>query len=409
MQLLFTQSDTGSWCVENEAKESFLIIPVLPPHKAMRSVPTTVQIYQYDATPAAGRQPLLLVHGLKNEYVPSFHWQKVCEYLTSDETFQKRYKIYLARYNTMAPEKQVEAAFKPALRNLAAADGHPLVIVALSLSGSVIRNAMADQSTNTSVSRMITLGTPFHGSPIFSKDWLMYSSLLHRTWPTRVSRYIGYKVYFKHHPNLLLDYYWDNCDGQIPSLGPYRFRLPFLVHGTLLPPETAPSGASCLQSGEKIIAYAGYFRNSAAQTSRHTKLFAVLHAPLYFVDTTIPAFFGNPRAVLRFLNCEMAMMVKKDKNNQMAYTFNDGISPIMSTLSLTHSSARDVQSWNENDFETLKFKLDVKRARLFPNIDHLAYLEGGSPPGRTNKLSDQLSPEERPRPLFAWLLKDILN
>ncbi len=117
------------------------MIPVLPPHQPIKTVPTEVQLYQYDASPVAGREPLLLVHGLRDEYLRDLNMQRVCKFLSSDPRFQKRYKIFLARYSTLAPEKEVETAFSVALRRLSSDQGHPLVIAAFSLSGSVIRNA----------------------------------------------------------------------------------------------------------------------------------------------------------------------------------------------------------------------------------------------------------------------------
>jgi hypothetical protein len=69
-------------------------------YQSIKAEPVTVELYQYDDTPANGRQPLLLVHGLNGECKPTCNWGPLCRYLEKNPNFQKRYKIYLARYDT---------------------------------------------------------------------------------------------------------------------------------------------------------------------------------------------------------------------------------------------------------------------------------------------------------------------
>lgn len=386
------------------------MIPVLPMHEAIKSTPAEVEIYQSDLSAPGGRQPVLLVHGLKDEYAPGFHMRHIREFLTNNPAFQKRYKLFLARYDTAAPEKKAESDFKVAIKRFSAAEGRPLVIIAVSLSGTAIRNAMSDSSVDHCVNRMITLGTPFHGTPFFSHDWMVYSFWKNHLWPTRFSRYLAYKEYFKLHPNLLADHYWDNYDGQVPEIGSFKYRLPFLVEGTLLPPSLPPDGSSVVQDGRKITAYGGYLQTRYTKRPTGWERVPFFHAPVFFVHRTIPAFFGREHSMLRLINHEMADSVSKNSIRDINYAFSDGIGPVTSLLSVSESvPAAEYNLNNQADVEALKSRINVGKARLFANIDHVTFLDGRGPFGHRINLTDKFSPSETPRPIFAWLLSDLLD
>ncbi len=233
--------------------------------------------------------------------------------------------------------------------------------------------------------------------------------LQRRRWPIcRVDRYLTYTTYFKYHQNMLLDYYWDNCDGQIPEIGSYKFRLPFAVRGTLLPPNKLPDGDNTDRNGEKIIAYAGYFQQKYIMRLQRSRLFVILHAPVSFFYTTIPAHLGRDHAVLRVLNYEIAFLAQKQKTTLPAYMYNDGITPISSSLSLSPDGIQMLNKSNETNTNP-KLQTTVSKVRLFQNIDHIMFIDGCHQLGAPKNMSDQFSPTERPRPIFAWLLSDIMD
>ncbi|HEY9758651.1 MAG TPA: hypothetical protein V6C97_26025 [Oculatellaceae cyanobacterium] len=381
------------------------MLPVIP-HHAIKDVPKTVQVFQYDTSAAAGRQPLLIVPGRNDERYRYFHMQKICRYLHDDPRFQRRYKIFLFRYNTTAPEKTIESQFRVAIRELAREQG-PLTVVAPSIAGNRVRNAMADPRVDQSVLKLITLGSPFHGTPLLSRDWMRNSLLSHHAWPVRLIRSAAFSVFFNRNAYLLQNYYWDNFDGQEPATETNQSGIHTQVGGSVVPPNMPP-GASTEAPGHKVIAYAGYIENEQTGKVALKKKLPVLNRLVFLFGTTFPAYLGRQHPMLRYLNSEIARVPVNDQT-RANYAFNDGIVPISSSLSFSLTGPMEPKLGSADSFEQIKAKVGVKRARLFPNIDHVTFMYGTGPSGRNVDLPDKLSPEEKPRPIFAWLLSDILD
>lgn len=382
------------------------MFPVIP-HHAMKDVPRTVQVFQYDTSATAGRQPLLIVPGRNDERYRYFHMQKICRYLHDDPRFRQRYKIFLFRYNTMAPEKTIENQFQVAIRELSKNQGRPLTIVAPSIAGNRVRNAMADPLVDLSVAKLITLGSPFHGTPLLSRDWMRYSLLSHHAWPVRLVRSAAFSVFFKRNSYLLQNYYWDNFDGQEPTIGAHEAGLHSRVGETVVLPNMPPGG-SAGAPWHKVIAYAGYIENKQTGKVAAKKKLPVLNRLAFLFGTTFPAYFGRQHPMLRYLNNEIARVPVNDQARR-DYAFNDGIVPISSSLSFSSAGPTEAPLGSADWFQQIKTKVGVRRARLFPNIDHVTFMYGTGPSGRNVDLPDKLSPEEKPRPIFAWLLSDILD
>ena len=380
--------------------------PVIPHHDMKKDVPGSVQIYQYDTSPTAGRLPLLIVPGRNDERYRYFHMHKICQYFDSDPRFKQRYKIFLFRYNTLAPQRNTESQFKVAIRQLAKEQGHAVSIVAPSIAGNMVRRAIADPMVDPSVVRLITLGSPFHGSPLFNRDWIIPSLMAHHSWPVRIARGAAFGAFFKRNDYLLKNYHWDNFDGQEPSQSNDQ------AGGdgedvAALPPSKPPLGATAAEPGDKVIAYAGYIDNDKTEGIRKRRL-PVISQVVDLFRTTVPGFLGRQHPMLRYLNREIARVPVKDEAKG-DYAFNDGIVPISSSLSLSASGPADADLKSAESFEQLKSKIGVQRARLFPNIDHVTFLYGTGPAGRNADIPDKLSPEEKPRPIFAWMLSDLLD
>lgn len=392
--------------------------PIFPAHKDCKVPPTAADIYEYDKVPLGNRSAILMVHGLRGEFGDCFRWRKVCEFLERDTTFKSRYKIYLLRYNSYIPIDEARDQFKVALASLYAGTGRkPIPMVALSMGGNIIARAMTDATVAAQVERVMALGTPFHGSPLFSKEWMAFSMLKHHPTPLgRLDTYIPYKIYFSKHENLLTDLHWDNSDKMIPDVGKFRFFFPVPTHGKLTATSNPVAPALEINSGDvidksKFIVYGAYLETDFAADKPPAKTFQILKSPYWFATTILPEHLGREHSVLRNLNLQIARAIPAGKTGgkTLVYGLNDGITPLSSSLFLPNSALALRPIVTAEDLSAVKPTIDVRKARVFRNIDHVSFIDEYLPRGRSEDLHDELSPNERARPIFAWILSDIVG
>jgi hypothetical protein len=398
--------------------------PLPPRGKALKKRPTGVAIYERDTTPLGNRSPLLMVHGLNGERMPTFRWQKLQDYLVKNQTFDTRYKIYMARYSTMDRVSHNLGDYKKAFNSLWEGCGKkPVTVMALSVGGNLAYEAMTDKDIDSKMSRLITFGTPFHGSPLFTGDWLSYSLYRRFGWPwTRVEHYQTYKFYFKQNHQLREDFYWDNVDAALPEVGHFHSKLPLGPHGELTVGDATNDRLAAVNSRpvdkRKLVTYGGYMNNAYLATRDKRIIESAFIYPYFALFTSFPAHLGREHAALGLINKDMSgvqttAVVREKAGSPFIYVLNDGITPLTSSIFMPRETALGHYLARENDLEKLRDKLDVGQARVFKNIDHLSFI--GSEP-RTKipaplhePLKDYLNPQETPREMFAWILNDVLD
>lgn len=397
--------------------------PLPPPVSKLKIAPTTVEIYQHDETPIGHRKPLLMVHGLRGEFREGFRWDMVIDNLSKDPEFRDTFKVYYARYNTYTLLSVVKPHFKRAIKDISVnTGGKPITVMALSMGGNLVQDALEDMETNSCVERVFTLGTPFHGSPLFCYDWLRYSIIKNHDVPwVRGDLCLSYKLYFQRHPNLLEDLRWDNTDNGIPTIGMFSTWFPFHVSGNLSIPRM--SNPRILQlndnlkiSKKKFICYSGYLLTPYVTPHKATKFWKTVKWPWWFATCTVPYHLGFEHSVLRALNYEMGRMVvagdcakrpivlRSDR-----YGLNDGITPVVSALFLPDDVLAKKPICDERDISKVRRSVDVAKARVFRQIDHITFVDARRPHGMSNYLRDELAPEEEPKKVFEWMLGDLLN
>lgn len=373
-------------------------IELLPKDK-IKSVPKKVEIYQFDKNPIGDRKPLLFVHGLLGEYHPMFRWKELGEYLNEKPDFKKRYKIYLTRFNTKLSLKEITDDFRASLSNHFPSGN--ITIVAISLAGSVVRNSMKDPSVNKLVSRVITLGSFFRGSPLFCADWMQQT--MKKRYPSPLSKIdhlLGYKIYFARHKNLQRDFAWDNSDRQMPPQKKARQEKTAQVSVT---------DKEQTAIDHKFFVYAGFLHNQYAPRERGV-IRTLIATPFSFFKTTLPMHLDREHPALRFLNDLIAKAVPKNSPpDDIIYPLNDGISPIASSLLLTNEFASRPDINKMSDLSLIKTHTNAGKARLLDNIDHLTFIERKRPIGSSDKITDMLSKSEEPRAMFEWILKDLME
>jgi hypothetical protein len=397
----------------------------LPAGKKQRKRPTDVKIYEYDQKPLGDRSPLLLVHGLRGEYYPYFRWQKVADKLAKSEAFSSKYKIYLVRYSSLDRFDQVLPKFKDALTSLySAAKQRPITMVALSMGGNIAYESLTDPNIESKVRLLFTMGTPFHGSPLFCKDWMNYTVYKRLSWPwTRVDHNLSYRFYFDRNPILRQDLAWDNADEAIPETGKFKSKLPFGPRGHLTVGDTINSRLSKVNSvpvdRKKLITYGGYIVNPylAPGFKRYAETAAFY--PMFLLSNSFPAHFGREHPVLEFLNrditnVQVSKKIAKQAGTPFVYVLNDGICPVTSAIFLPNEVARTQFVAKETDFEKVRDKVNVGKARVFRNVDHLTFIDGVRPlnpiiSAVSSQFKDELNPQDGQKDIFDWILSDLVN
>lgn len=394
--------------------------PLLPNAKRLKKRPTAVEIYQFDESPIGNRAPLLMVHGLLGEYWDGFRWRKLISHLLSDPDFSKRYKIILARYDTHALLKDIVPSFKVEAAKVSDSfGGQPLKAVALSIGGNVLQDAMRDGAFSKRIDSVLTLGTPFHGSPLFTTNWLEYSMMKHYHTPvSRLDSALPYRLYFNKHKNLVADLRWDDSDRMIPDVGKFQFYVPMPISGVLSPASTTNQMVAGWNEPGKIdkskfTVYGAYMLSDYATADGPNELTKLLKVPYRFTVTLLPEHLGREHPVLRALNQHIARAITNSNSTtnthgpRYTYGLNDGIAPVSSSLYLP-SAAMAGLAVTQANVPSLKGMLDVKRARLFKNIDHLTFIDDYHPLGAAEALKDELEPELAARSIFDWIKSDLL-
>jgi hypothetical protein len=392
--------------------------PLVLRRGACRHRPNKTIIYQYDNKPLGDRRPFLLVHGLRGEYYYVFRWEKLIKRFKANADFARQYKIYLLRYDTVASVNDAIPQFRSAVNELyQATHKRPISVLALSIGGNLVFDAMHDKQTNDRIKLLMTLGTPFHGSPLFCSDWIQYGMYKNASTPfTRVDHSLAYRLYFHRNPTLLKDYRWDNCDDSIPNIGPFASALPFGPAGNLTVQNSLNDQLVSINSQgfdrKKLVTYSGYILNPYLLPDAERFIEDAIMAPYTLATISVPAHLAREHPVLKMLNREIDTIVAtpeavKRARTPFVFDLNDGITPLSSALFLNPEICKSQGLSKESDIAKLRNLTDVRTARIFRNIDHLTFIDGFRPVPAIPSMRDELNPEAGSRDIFNWMLLDI--
>jgi hypothetical protein len=392
----------------------------LPTGGAIKKKPLNTAIYQWDDKPLGDRSPFLFVHGLRGEYYKQFRWTKVVNKFVGNPEFNRRYKVYAARWDTTARMEKVAPQFRQVVNHLYESTGQKqITILALSIGGNLVYESVLDKNIDREVRQILTLGTPFHGSPLFNDQWLQYSVYKNMAMPlTRVDHSIDFKVYFHRNPCLQKDFFWDNADHAIPERGRFFSYLPFGPSGHLNVDEQTNVRLRAINEQnfdkKKLITYSSYLLSPYMASSSKRFFETTLFFPWVLFSMKVPAHFGREHPVLKFLNSSIASVISEQDAVRKAetpylYQLNDGIAPVVSALFIPDKILASESLCKESDLPRLKQVTDVKLARTFRNADHLTFIDGYRPLLAQKKLSDELHPEQPAKEVFDWMLDDILE
>lgn len=422
------------------------------------------------------RMPLILVHGIGAEEDKYYHWARFLEFADKNPEFQKRFKVYLFRYDSTRSVPQLSGRLQNALRAFIQQNvgDRKIRILAYSEGGLLTRNAMQDPEINAHTDKVITIATPFHGSPLANPTWLKQQlkddSVLS---PVRLTNKLSYWIARKRYPSFEADFHWDNFDSAI-SADEYKkcngrgevkgyvtaYSDKLITYGSYFGVDVDPKHQlpQALGVDETLPKEKPHFRNPF---SRHF-IFSLIRnnisaMPLAYhpfkkrgpkptpieadkseqIVRQIPG--AEPVLTERTIGNEPADIIASaqiasydgvaftavdgmaddiktanlsqlDKELLPLMVYNDGISPISSTLWLGRFTPEYKQVKNPamrmlNALKNLKGKAG---ARLFTGLDHRDWMDGST---RINspKIKDLLHPTEPAKTAFEWFIYDLMS
>lgn len=426
---------------------------------------TSLSIHPYENSPLAGRTPLVLVHGIGGD-ANYYHWGHFLDFTKTKLDFQKRYKIYLVHYNSAYSVTELSGALSDTLREFVKVHGNrPIRVLAYSEGGLLTRNAMQDPFLEKHTEQVITIATPFHGSPLANPAWFeKHLKTEPPLSPLRMTYKMAYWVARKQHPSFETDFHWDNFDqaiaaqdfekayGRRGELKAYALEQKdnFITYGSFFGENVDNDDRQMTQALElkqplsderpklvnlfrKNVLFSVVQRSMATLPHAITKKQAEAASDAQPEDTSVASLpGGTPQTVFAQVMVTESLadaaheVVEKSaphpalrKPNPMHTSdpamaplmlYNDGISPISSTLWLGRFTPRfkEMKTPVEQAWAALKSLKGQRVARLFHGLDHRNWMEGETRHD-SDRVKDLLNPNEPPRTVFEWLVHDLMT
>lgn len=418
----------------------------------------------HDDSPLGNRTPLVLVHGIGSYESDAFHWENFLNYADKKADFQGKYKLYLYHYDSTRSVPGISRDLQHTLKGfIGALGGRNIKILAYSEGGLLTRNALQDPYIDSHTEQVLTIATPFHGSPLANPQWIQQQVKTENAFNVvRIGQKIAYKITGRKYPTFRQDFHWDNFDGAIPmeqyvkDNGPVvhtNYTLAkknhFVTYGSYFGTEVDPS---VIQKELGLQAALPKEKPQLVNVFRKNFLFSLIRnniGRLPLANHIKPASnptdtaSANPVAPLEAAlkmavptpaivtaSQSLAVVLRAEKNQPALPSpeklidnvkpaifepvsmmmFNDGISPISSTLWL----GRFTQTSNgsaipvEKLWSTLKSLKGSGQARLFSGLDHRNWMDGTTRTGQ-DQIQDLLNPNEPPRSVFEWIVYDLMS
>lgn len=404
----------------------------------------------YDETPLGDRMPLVLVHGIGGTESRLFHWENFLAYAEKQAGFQQKYKIYLYHYDSTRSVPAISDDLQLMLKGfIGALGGRSIKILAYSEGGLLVRNALQDSYLNAHTEEVLAIATPFHGSPLANPEWMEAQAKSESAFNlVRLFQKTAYKITRKKYPTFREDFRWDNFDGAIPAEQYARNNSPilpvdyalarkvnFTTYGSYFGTDVDPDfmvkalGLPKPPPEEKLQLGNLFKKNFLFSLVRNNigKLPVGKPAPQPMLAVTghvlredgaaeVVTFtaVAEPVGQAAVLAPEPVAKQEKALKPVSMMMYNDGISPISSTLWLGRyttpepATGAGVQITVDKLWSTLKSLRGNKNTRLFPGLDHRNWMDGVTRTGHA-AVPDLLNPDETPRTVFDWIIYDLMT
>ncbi len=376
-----------------------------------RRVDNLNHIYQFEHSELGQRVPVVLLPGRAEEFQRSSWWKKIRKMTKKNKAFKQHYKLYAFIYDST---EEVEEQADDYVRELKAYFGdlpavnRQVIAISYSLGGMILREAMMDKEIDQLTKTVYAVAVPFHGSPMFDTEWFTKylrppnHSPIRKLWDQAV-----FSAYMMGKDNLKRGLHWSNFDGSKPMYEKAELNGDMLISPVY---SYTPHPAERVLK-EKVVIYTSYLENQYTEASEKgvSKIIEKpFQLPKAVLGSVLPIYGKSVHSVFSYMNAQLATLPTYDPEHPKGveshlYRYNDGVFPITSMLYLP---AQD-KPYNENFSELVDF-IDVKKARVFVNIDHMHIGEYALFKKRI-RTEDALHPEDGERTPNEWLIYDLLK
>ena len=376
-------------------------------------------LQSYDASPLRSRTPIVLIHGIGGNNNRLFDWVRFLNFVSQQKNFTEKYKVYLYHYDSTRSVPVISLNMQHQLTDfIKNVGGKPIKVLAYSEGGLLIRNALQDTYLNDKVKSVITIATPFHGSPLANPAW-MRSQINRESIFSIVRMGINpaYTITGRMYPDFEKDFHWDNFDGALGSI----LNNPKLA--------TNPSVDYALAHKQNFITYGSFFGLDVDPNILKKELNLSIPIPKehpsfrnVFRKNLLFSLIRNNIGKLPLAKLEKTEKAEKalkkgplDETSLSMMMLNDGISPISSSLWLGRYIPLDATTGapkkrlpSSSLWDVLRSLRGKNKVRLFAGLDHRNWMEGTTRTGKA-ELHDLLNPESGTHNVFEWILKDLMG
>ena len=359
-------------------------------------------LHALDNTPLENRTPLILIHGIDPGRGQYDNWDLYVAAFQNNAPFQQQYKVY--RYPLLGVPENAALLTVALEQFLVETRTQNMRLLAHSMGGVLLRNLSGGHLMQHHVDRIITISTPFHGTPLTIKPWIVNQKFLLS--PLRGLYKLAYKITRKRHPTFMQDYCWDNFDASMPE--DVSSKVSDECHIWKPAPNT-----------QWVVYGSFYTDNEEAQRwlTQELNTPQTLAATLENSDLRGAGLFGARRRLvfarekLSRLSLKKNQATDTDTKTYSVMSFNDGVSPINSQLWL----GRFAKNPDETFISALaRSQADQKSlTRLFAGLDHRDWMDGHTryknpENSQDHRVYDLLHPEREPKTTVEWVIHDLL-
>ena len=293
------------------------------------------------------KKPLILIHGTVSDTRDYCDWEFLIQEIYKNELSQDEFDIYIYRYKTSTSDwnailrnlqfglKQLLADYKPNTK---------LNFIVSSWGGNLFCDAMSsDKALSRKVNKVISLGSPFWGTPLLTKELITGNQIQHRS----------LNKLFYNSSNLLYKSMSKRLEWQL-SLKPEDLGKDNLAE------------KNCNQLRNKFINY-GVYISSPMTNKLNPKEKEIEN---WLSDNLITTNYQKAWNI--FMHYKMSYEIENSLKQKNVYLlkFNDGLVPIFSSLWLDPKITKFINQKTLNQEILNKIKIINPKARLFADLDH---------------------------------------